>query len=147
MICKEITNCEEGFNQSKKTLIDKKGGKSKYIIDNKSNSDYSIIDFENCVYKNKENDTKCDFGLKTTESIFYIELKGSDIVKGIKQLFTTANETEKCFDILHKKARLVVSKFSKPEVAYRTKEYRNLIKKIGSVNNFEIKQNQYTEII
>ena len=147
MICKEISSCEVNSNHSKKTLIDKKGGKSKYIIHNKSKFDYSIIDFENCVYKNRENDTKCDFGLKTSNSIFYIELKGSEVIQGIKQLLVTIKDTGKCFENINKKARLVVSKFSKPEAAYRTKEYRNLIKKIGSVKNFEIKQNQYTEII
>lgn len=147
MICKEISNCEVSFNHPKKTLVDKKGGNSKYLIHNKSKSTYSIIDFENCVYKKKQNDAKCDYGVKTDTSIFYIELKGSDVLKGFKQLLTTINETEKCFENLSKKVRLVVSKFSKPEATYRTIEYRNLIKKIGSVNDFDIKQNEYTEII
>lgn len=147
MICKEISNCKVISNHLKKTLIDKKGGRSRYIINNKSKLEYSIIDFENCVYKNRDNDTKCDFGLKASNSIFYIELKGSEVTQGIKQLSVTIKDTEKCFENLDKKARLVVSKFSKPEITYRTKEYRNLIKKIGSVDNFVIKQNEYTEII
>jgi hypothetical protein len=147
MICNKIVDCQTSFNHPKKTLIDTKGGKSKYIIHNKSNYTYSIIDFENDVYKNKENDTKCDFGLKTTESFFYIELKGSDVVKGIKQLLVTLNETEKCFSDVNKKARLIVTRFSKPKIAKQTKEYKDLIKKIGSVEGFVIKQNEYTEII
>ena len=121
MICDDITDCEISKDDSKKTLIDKKGGKSKYLIHNISKSTYSIIDFENCVYKGKENDTKCDFGLKTSESIYYIELKGSDAVQGIKQLLATVSETEKCFNDINKKVRLIVTRFSKPHnhTAYR----------------------------
>ncbi|QTD36228.1 hypothetical protein JL193_08600 [Polaribacter batillariae] len=150
MICNLIESCKVSVNHSKKTLIDKEGGKSKYLIHNKSTSNYSIIDFENCVYKGRQNDTKCDFGLKTETSIFYIELKGSDAIGGIKQLLATVNETEKCFSNIDKKARLIVTRFSKPKVAKQTKqtkEYKDLIKKIGSVENFVIKQNAYTEII
>lgn len=147
MICDEINVCETTVNHSKKTLVDKKGGNSKYLIHNKSKSTYSIIDFENCVYKKKQNDTKCDYGVKTDTSIFYIELKGSDILKGFKQLLTTINETEKCFNHLDIKPRLIVTKFSNPKRTKQRKEYTDLIKKIGSIKDFVIKQNEYTEII
>lgn len=147
MICDKIKDCKKSVNHSKKTLVDRKGGKSKYIVNNKLKSTYSIIDFENCVYENTQNDTKCDYGLKTDESIIYIELKGSDVVKGIKQLLITINETEKCFTGLGKKARLIITRFSKPKIAKQTKEYKDLIKKIGCLKNLDIKQNEYTEII
>lgn len=147
MICTKIEDCKQKLNNPKKTLVDKKGGKSKYLIANKSQSEYSIINFENCVYEDKQNDTKCDYGIETEDSIYYIELKGSDVIKGVKQILTTFNETEKCFGDKAKKARLIVTRFSKPKIAKQTKEYKDLIKKIGGVEGFVIKQNEYTEVI
>lgn len=147
MICDRIEEYEIASNHSKKTLVDKKGGSSKYRIYNKSKSTYSIIDFENDVYKNQQNDTKCDYGLKTKESIFYIELKGCNITKGFKQLLATINETERCFTGKNLKVRLIVSRFPSPKRAKQTKEYKDLIKKVGTVKDFDIKQDEYTEVI
>lgn len=147
MICDIIEKCIELINHSKKTLIDSKGGKSKYLIDNKSKSTYSVIDIENCVYKGKDNDTKCDFALITDSSVYYIELKGSDVKKGIEQILSTMSETEKCFKGLSKKTRLVVTKFTKPDLAKKTKQYKDLVKKIGNANEVIISQNSYKEII
>lgn len=147
MICQKIDDCIKEINFSKKTLSDKIGGNSKYLIDNRSKSNYSIIDFENCVYENKQNDTRCDYGLKTDDTIFYIELKGSDVKKGIEQLLSTINESEKCFNQLNKKARLIITRFSKPNIVKKSKEYKDLVKKIGSIEHLVIKQDVYTEII
>lgn len=147
MICEKIEDCIEEINHSKKTLIDKKGGKSKYLIDNKSQSNYSIIDFENCVYDGRQNDTKCDYGLVVNGCIYYIELKGSDVKKGIEQLLLTLTETEKCFKGLTKNTRLIVSKYPKPDLVRKTKEYKDLMKKIGNIENTIITQNIYKERI
>ena len=62
----------------------------------------------------------------TEDSIFFVELKGSEVAKGIKQILSTYNETKKCFERLKPKARMVVSKFSKPDLVKRSKEYRDL---------------------
>jgi hypothetical protein len=147
MICDKIACCKEVVNHSKKTLVDRKGGKSKYSINNKSQSKYSIINFEDCVYEGKQNETKCDFGIEVNNSIYYVELKGSDVKKGIEQLLSTLNESENCFRGLTKKARLIVSKFPKPDLVKKTKEYKDLVKKTGSIENTIITQNIYTEII
>ena len=143
MICEKIEECKEESNNLKKTLKDKKKGScnSKYLIENKSKSTYYVIDFENCVYKKGGKDTKCDFGILTYNSIYYIELKGSDVKKGIKQLLATIKETGKCFNDLSKKARLIVSRFGIPNL--RSREYKELAKITGS--KVVIKQNTYTE--
>lgn len=147
MNCKSVEDCKKELTKSKLTLKDKKGGKSKLLINNKSESKFAIIDFEECVYKNKENDTKCDFGLIANQSIFFIELKGSDVSTGFKQLLQTINETEKCFIGLKKKSRLIVSKYSKPDLAKKSKAYKDLIKKLGNTERLIVKQNLYQEII
>lgn len=114
MICKKIEECFENQTKQKHTFSDRKGGNSKLLVENKDQKKFKIIDFEHCVYKNRQNDSKCDYGLVTEDSIFYIELKGSEVAKGIKQILTTFNEVNKCFEKLKPKARLVVSKFSNP---------------------------------
>ncbi len=145
MICDEIINCSTSFEIPRKTLIDKKGGNSKYCIDNPDRKEFFEIDFEGGVYKNRNNDTKCDFGIQTKENIYYIELKGSDVKKGVEQLLSTINETEKCFKNHTIEARLIVSKFQKPQLVKQTKEYKDLVKKVNQ--KFIITQNTFTEII
>ena len=142
MICDRIDKGKMAFNSSKKTLLDKKGGKSKYIISNPSNGDFSIIDFEKDIRKS-ENESICDFGMLTDDSFYYIELKGRSVEKGIKQLLTTIRLSNDCFPELSKKSRLVVSRFPNPNLAKKRKEYLDL-KRLSEVI---VKQNQYTEII
>jgi hypothetical protein len=151
MICSAVVHCSVSIKDVKKTFIDSKGCKSKYLVENPNRKEYFSIDFENGVYENRENDTKCDYGVQTDTNIFYIELKGSDVKKGIEQLLLTIRETKKCFNGLEPKARLIVSKFPKPESVRNTKEYKDLAKLLNFqylVNdNLEIKQNTFTEKI
>lgn len=131
MICEKILDCANSFSHTKKTLNDISGGKSTFIIENNSSSNYEIIDFENCVYEGKENETKCDFGLATDDTIYFIELKGNDLRKGCDQLRMTINATKKCFDDKEIEARLVVSKVNQPKMYKNTPNYKRLIKAIG----------------
>lgn len=151
MICETIENCSVPVKDAKKTFVDSKGCKSKYLVENPGRKEYFSIDFENCVYGNRQNDTKCDFGVKTDNTAFYIELKGSDVKKGIEQLLSTIQETKKCFTGLTPKARLVVSKFPKPESVRNSKEYKDLAKILNyqyMVNdNLQITQHTFTENI
>ena len=138
MICEEVEKCYENHKKIKHIFADRKGSDSKLLIENKDRKKFKIIDFEHCVYKNRQNDLKCDYGFVTEDSIFYIELKGSEVAKGIKQILSTYNETHKCFEKLQPKARLVVSKFPKPDLVKRSKEYRDLAKALN--NDIVIKQ-------
>ncbi len=145
MICKTVEECCENHQKLEHTFSDRKGGNSRLLIENKNRKKFRIIDFEHCVYKNRQNDSKCDFEFVTEDSIFYIELKGSEVAKGIKQILSTYNETNKCFKKLDSKARLVVSKFPKPDLVKRSKEYRDLAKALN--NDIVIKQKVHKEKI
>lgn len=146
MICNRIEDCKKvELDKSKDTWKDSKGCDSKYLIENKSKKTYYKIDFENYVYENKQNETKCDYGLLTEDTIYFVELKGRNISKGIKQLYATLLETEKCFNGLNKKARIVASKIHRPDLMKRDKEYKYLVKKTKEEPIFSTKQ--YTEKI
>ncbi|MEP6806564.1 MAG: hypothetical protein ABI892_18700 [Flavobacterium sp.] len=131
MICKAIVNSSKTYSKRNESLKDKKGGKSTYRFQNPLNKEYQLVDFEKDVFAN--DDTKCDYGIKTETEIFYIELKGCDVKKGIEQLLVTLNITEKCFPGLKSKARLIVTNFQKPALVRNTAEYKNLVKKLKHV--------------
>ncbi|MFT5890247.1 MAG: hypothetical protein ACI9Y7_000337 [Dokdonia sp.] len=145
MICDKIEECSEIFDKPLDNLVDPKGGKSKFSIKNINRNSYIKIDFENCVYEDRQNDTKCDYGLIIDDEVYFVELKGSDVSKGYKQLESTIRETLRCFDGKRIKARMVVTKFSRPDIAKKTTEYKNLVRLTN--NDVEVKQNVLTQII
>jgi hypothetical protein len=69
----------------------------------------------------------------------------------VNQLLETIKETKHCFQNLQLNARLIVSKFSKPDLVRQRKEYVELAKlvkyKEGKNKNLIIKQNIYTEVL
>lgn len=148
MICETIRNCSVANSNSKITLNDRKGGRSTYRLENPTNKKCEVIDFEKDVFSNDV--AKCDYGIRTESVIYYIELKGCEVQKGIKQLLETFTATEKCFDDLKPKARLIVTKFPKPGLVRNTAEYKNLVKKLKHVNGKDdnlIIQTSFTENI
>lgn len=149
MICEKIAKYQKAYSQTKTTLQDKKkgSGRSKYLIENQTGQSFFVIDFEKHIFEGSV--TKCDFGVKvereSDKRIFYIELKGSDVGKGVKQLLSTLTDTEKCFQGFEKQARLVVSRFPSPNLVKRTIDYKQLSRKTN--NNISIKQHQIVELI
>ncbi|MGB5942302.1 MAG: hypothetical protein WBG71_05425 [Leeuwenhoekiella sp.] len=143
MVCEKIESCKVTYTKTRHTFTDNKGCNSKFEILNQNRKEFSTYDFENCVFEN--NDTKCDFGLTTLDGIYFIELKGSETLKGIKQILATYSETKKCFKQLRPKARLIVSKVSKPDLVRRSKEYRELARAFN--NQILIRQRIYSETI
>ena len=150
-LSESLDNCSLETDKSKNVLIDKIGGKSKYIVENNDKEKYFEIDIENCVYKNLQNETKCDFGIKTKNTFYLIELKGSDVKKGIEQLLSTLIAFKNCYQNIDFKARLIVSRFQSPDIVRKNKEYKDLVKLLKHIenknDNLIIKQNIYTEII
>ena len=128
MICEKINQFSIEKENKKLTLVDKKGGKSKYLIENNELKKFKQINFDEDIFTN--DDSKCDFGIKTDKNIFFIELKGCDVKSGLVQLLETIKATENCFLELNFKARLIVTKFPKPDLVKNTKQYKDLVKKV-----------------
>ncbi len=145
MINERIEKCLKEFEVRKKTFIDRKGGNSKYCIENPNGKKFQEIDFETCVYENNKIDTKCDYGLQVDDTVYFIELKGSDVKKGIEQILSTINDTKDYFNNKKFNARLLVSIFPKPELVKQTKEYKDLNKIVKK--SLIIKQHIHTEKI
>lgn len=128
MICKKIESCIEDFEKPRDTWKDSKGGKSVFVLDNSNRNVYSKINFEDCVYEGRYNDTKCDYALISNDTVYFVELKGSDVKKGYEQLSATIKETAKCFSNLSIKVRMVVTRNSHPNLAKKTASYKHLFK-------------------
>ncbi len=145
MICRKIEDCTEKSKKPLDSWTDPKGGKSKFSIKNNNRIEYSKINFEECVYKGRENDTKCDYALIVGSTVYFIELKGSDVAKGYKQLEATITETKKCFPDFSLRAKLVVSKNNSPDLAKKNIAYKNLARLTN--NDIEVKVNVISEKI
>jgi hypothetical protein len=145
-VCVSIEKHTEVRNKKIDIIQDKKAkSKVKYIIENKNQSEYKIIPFDNGVFKEIQSKTeKCDFGLVVENRVYFIELKGSDNNKALKQILETLKNTQSCFKKNEFCARVVTSNKQKPENLDKITESK--IKKLTK-NNLIISQNSYTEII
>ncbi|MFY1048271.1 hypothetical protein [Chryseobacterium sp. GP-SGM7] len=143
--CEDLEKCYSEFSDKRKTLKDKKGGTSRLLVENKRQKKFNIIDFEDCVYKSKQQETKCDFAVLTDTEIIYVELKGSDVKQGIFQLKSTIEDTKNCFKNLNFKGSIIVTKFSKPNLVKQRKDYKDLVRLLQKEPI--IKQNIHTENI
>lgn len=132
-VCKKINDCIRITENPNIVLRDRLGGKSEYRIENKERTKVSIIDFEGCVFE--EDETKCDFGVLINSDFYYIELKGKQVEKGLKQLNETLVKTEKCFNKNRLNAHLVVTGFGKPNIVRKNIAYKQLSKKLGQLHN------------
>jgi len=141
----ELEKCFIESKDKKKTLKDKKGGKSKLLIENPSEKEFKILDIENCVYKNLQDETKCDYGILANDIFYFVELKGCDVNKGIKQILETIVDLKHFFISKKIKARLVVTRFPSTKSTYNTKEYKDLMKLLKQ--QLIITQNIHTENI
>jgi hypothetical protein len=144
--CSSIENCTE--NRTKKIdIIRDKKAKSKvcFSIKNDFSKQYNLIPFDDCVFQRINNITeKCDFGLAIENKLYYIELKGNDNNKALKQILKTYELTKQCFKNYKYFARVITSKKQKPENLDKI-TYRQIIK--FTENNLKITQNIHTEII
>ena len=109
----------------------KKGScNSTYEMENKNKEPITIIDIENCIYKNNNISKRCDWGIETRGTVYFIELKGIDFDKGFQQLYETIIDMESCFKGKQIKARLVVSRVSSIDILKKDLFYKKLSKKI-----------------
>lgn len=144
--CEKIKECKVEKNNLRLSLKDVKAiTKSKYSIENNNRKSYHILDIEGCVFQNENDIEKCDWAMEIENKIHFIELKGSDVSKGISQLLNSISKTYHCFKTHEKKARLIVTKFPKPDIVKKKREYIQLMKLVN--NEFEIKVSEFIEII
>jgi len=141
MIRENIIACKESVTDA---IIVLKENKSIYRGQNNGNEEILKYKVDGCIYNNTSNVSRCDYLLETTSQLFFIELKGTHIKKGLGQLYTTIGNIKNNFREKTIKARLVSTRGAKPNRLNTYKEYKDLSKLIG-VKNIKIKNTPFEE--
>lgn len=149
-LSEKISSCSTIYSDKLKTLFDPKAlSKSVYKIENNSKKEFKVIRIDRCVFDSKID--KCDFGLEVDNAIHFIELKGKDNNKGLRQLHTTLTSTQDSFKNHVKKIRLVVSEAEAPRNLDKTTilKISTIVKdSLNSTKGHFIKTNKtFTEVI
>jgi hypothetical protein len=146
MACKPYENCFEFVEQKNKvvTCTDRKSS-TKYIYKNDSLDSLSKYRVDGCLIN--DDDSKCDYLLLncTKEVSYFVELKGSDLIKAVEQI-------DRSIDILHKdfkeysvEARIVLTRVNTTDL--KSSKLIRLESKLKKLNGKLIKQTrQLTEI-
>lgn len=145
MACKPYENCFEFTEQKNKvvTCTDRKSS-TKYIYENDSFDTLSKYKVDGCLIN--DDDSKCDYLLLncTKEVSYFVELKGSDLIKAVEQI-------DRSIDILHKdfkeysvEARIVLTRVNTTDL--KSSKLIRLESKLKKLNGKLIKQTrQLTE--
>lgn len=121
------------------------GKKTRFILQNPNRKlvDKYIVD--DCLLKSKQKEEKCDylFNIKNDKVAYFIECKGSDILKAVDQINSTLTILRNAFLEYTLKGRIVSTKVYAPDM--RTNNYRKLREKLNG--NLETKNIVCIEVI
>ena len=76
-----IDNCKETATDRNIVL---KEQKSIYKAINRTDESISIYKVDGCIYKPSSDETRCNYLLDVNQKLYFIELKGSDVQKGLR---------------------------------------------------------------
>lgn len=141
MACKPYKNCFEFAEQKNKivTFADKKSS-TKYIYENDSLDTLSKYRVDGCLIK--DDDSKCDYLLLncTKEVSYFVELKGSDLIKGVEQIVRSIDMLHKDFKGYSVEARIVLTRVN--TIDLKSTKLIRLESKLKKLNGKLIKQTQ-----
>ncbi len=145
MTCKPYKNCFDFAEQKNKivTCTDEKSS-TKYIYENDSLDNLSKYRVDGCLIN--DDDSKCDFLLlNCTKGIsYFIELKGSDLIKAVEQIDRSINVLHKDFKEYSVEARIVLTRVNTTDL--KSTKLIRLESKLKKLNGTLIKQTrQLTE--
>jgi len=133
MSCKPYDKCFDFVELKKeKVSFTDKNSKTKYIYENSAADTLSMYEVDGCLIK--DNGCKCDFLLLncTKKISYFIELKGSDLMRAIEQI-------ERSIDVLHKdfkdysvEARIVLTRVNTTDLkSIKLIKFENKLKKLN----------------
>ncbi len=129
MIKVRLKECKESTTDS---IIVLKEKKSVYRGINRNNENISKYKIDGCVYQLSSTSIRCDYLLETKERLIFIELKGSDAKKGLKQILFSIRNLGHHFDSKIINARIITTRGTKPNRLNSYREYRGLLKLINN---------------
>ena len=101
-----LQNCRQFRDDRSNPSVSEKG--KTFQMANVNRVEVACIKIDDCVFK-QEDGIKCDylFEVASVKKLFYVELKGSDIIKGIKQIHETVRQTKSVYPDWIYEARIV----------------------------------------
>src|ERR1039458_2371099 len=113
-----LKKCEI-FRDSRSTPSVSEKGKTFQLENKKSQLEIFGIKIDGCVFTKKDG-IKCDYllGVDSKKKLFYVELKGTDIIKAIDQIESTIKKTKDLYTGWVYEARIVLGN-SVPDLAKR----------------------------
>lgn len=145
MACKPYENCFE-FTEQKNKIVTCTDAKSstKYVYQNDSLDILSKYKVDGCLIDDE--DSKCDFLLLncTKEISYFVELKGSDLIKAVEQIDRSINVLHKDFKEYSVEARIVLTRVNTTDL--KSTKLIRLESRLKKLNGKLIKQTrQLTE--
>jgi len=103
-----LRNCERFRDNRSNASVTEKG--KTFQLDNKNRVEIACVKIDDCVFR-QEDGIKCDylFEVESKNKLFYIELKGSDILKAISQIHETLKQTKMVYPDWIYEARIIAS--------------------------------------
>ena len=119
-----IKNCEQFRDRRSNPSVTEKG--KTFQLENRNKVEVACVKIDNCVFK-QEDGIKCDylFEVESKKQLFYVELKGSDIIKAINQIYETLKQTRSVYPGWVYEARVVAGGKVPSGISDR-KEHENL---------------------
>ncbi len=143
----KLNNCLKWSDRRSKHTVSEKG--KTFELENRSKVLVDVVSIDGCVYpKSNIAGKRCDYLMKVDEkkSLYFIELKGTEVIYALKQIKSTVSEIFPFFNTYTCNAR-IVSSVGVPAINQRS-EYRELAKYIFPKGTIEIKNKiKYSEII
>lgn len=124
------------------------GDRTNYLMQNAEKKNVSKYVVDDCLLAHLKEDEKCDylFAVANDDKTdgYFVELKGSDVIKAIDQLINSINHL-KDYITGEYFGRIVCSKFPKAPETKRSHQYLRLMKLTG--RNLIIKSQQLADSI
>lgn len=146
---KHVCKCKEGcVVYSNQTAFSVKGDKTTYQLQNPAKKQINKYIIDDCVLANLENDKKCDYLFLVENNKhrdgYFIELKGSDVPRAIKQINNSINLLRSNIEG-NIYGRIICTKFPKAPDTKSSQAYLQLMKLVGG--KLMIRSQQLTESI
>lgn len=140
-----ICVCGECEIKSDKFTFVAPGAKTEYRVSNDNRKVISKYIVDDCLLRLRQRDEKCDylFMIDTTKSAYFIECKGSDILKAVSQIHSSINILTDDLKGYILKGRIVSTRVYSPDL--RTQAYSKLREKFKG--DLKVKNKILTEIV
>ena len=119
-------SCSQCKIKSKDSFFVGYGKKTKFVLENRSKCLISQYVVDDCLLNTVRREEKCDFLFDISENkiVYFVECKGSDILKAVTQIGSSIRILKDDFTGYEMRGRVVSTKVYSPDM--RTNSYKKL---------------------